>query len=330
MELVNVGKYKNLHRFSIFMIGLTLLLILVGGHVNSTASGLSVPDWPLTYGENPITYPVSKWVGGIKYEHGHRLLATLEGFLIFVEMLWIWRVERGGKRRWLKNLALIAFISVCIQGVLGGLTVLLRLPTIISVCHAVLAQSLLIITVAIAVGTSKKWLTAPRREVHAPASIRTLLGITFGFTFIQILMGAIVRHTYSGLVIQDFPLAFGKVIPDFVNFNITIHYMHRVGALILTILIYTQGIRVWRAGKELMDLRGPVTALMILVLVQITLGALIIWTQEHVVPNTLHVAVGASVFMTTFIAYIRSLRFYKFAPGQDYTMSAPHTGRLPG
>lgn len=330
MELVNIEKYKNLHRFSIFMVGLTLLLILVGGHVNSTASGLSVPDWPLTYGENPITYPVSKWVGGIKYEHGHRLLATLEGLLIFVEMLWIWRVERGSKRRWLKNLSVAAFISVCIQGVLGGLTVLYGLPTSISVSHAVLAQSLLIATVAIAIGTSRKWLTAPKQEVHAPASIRTLLGLTFGFTFIQILMGAIVRHTYSGLVIQDFPLAFGKLVPEFVNFNITIHYMHRVGALILTILIYTQGIRVWRAGKELAELRGPVTTLMVLVLIQITLGALIIWTYEHVVPNTLHVAVGASVFMTAAVAYFRSLRYYKFAPGQDYTLPAHRTGHLPG
>lgn len=330
MEFINIDKYKNLHRFSLVLVGLTLLLIAVGGLVNSTASGLSVPDWPLTYGENPITYPISKWTGGIKYEHGHRLLATLEGALIFIEMLWVWRVERGSKRRWLKMLALASFISVCIQGVLGGLTVLYQLPTAISVAHALLAQLLLIATLAIAMGTSRQWLSAPKQRVRAPQTISWLLGATVLFTFVQILMGALVRHTYSGLVIQDFPLAFGKIIPEFANFNIVIHYLHRVGALILSILIFTQGIRVWRAGKELAYLRMPVTTLMVLVLVQITLGAFVIWTQEHVVPNTLHVGVGAAVFMTAFVAYFRSTRFFAFTPGQNYTVRAPQTGHLPG
>lgn len=330
MEFGNIDKYKNLHRFSLVLVGLTLLLITVGGLVNSTASGLSVPDWPLTYGQNPITYPISKWTGGIKYEHGHRLLATLEGLLVFIEMVWVWRVERGGKRRWLKVLALVSFISVCLQGVLGGLTVWYGLPTAISVAHALLAQLLLIATLALAMGTSRQWLTAVKQSVSAPQSLSRLLGATVVFTFIQILMGALVRHTYSGLVIQDFPLAFGKIVPEFVNFNVTIHYMHRVGALILSILVFTQGIRVWRAGKELAYLRKPVTTLMVLVLVQITLGAYVIWTREHVVPNTLHVGVGASVFMTAFIAYFRSSRFFAFTPRQNYTVQAPQTGHQPG
>ena len=114
-----------LHRFATFVAGCTVLLVLAGSLVTSTGSGLSVPDWPTTYGWNMFTFPPSKWVGGILYEHGHRLIATTVGFLTIVLAAWLWRAE---PRRWMKVLGAAALGSVVLQGVLGGLTVLFFCP----------------------------------------------------------------------------------------------------------------------------------------------------------------------------------------------------------
>ena len=321
-------QYKALHRYSIVVVVFTALLIMVGGHVNSTGSGLSVPDWPLTYNENPITYPVSKWQGGILWEHGHRLLATLEGLLILVEMIWILRVEKNSGRVWLRNFAVIAFVSVCLQGILGGLTVLYGLPTAISASHALLAHALMASAVAMALATSRSWMTMPKQSVGTPKNLQWLLLATVVMTFLQVLMGALVRHTYSGLAIQDFPLAFGQVFPPLPTFGIAIHYFHRVGALIVSIMIFVQGIRILRAGNELRALRMPSILLMALVLVQVTLGAFVIWTQEHVVINTLHVGGGTAVLATAFATYFLSTRFYSFASQEKPVQAMPGTGHL--
>ncbi len=126
--------------------------------MTSTGSGLAVPDWPNTYGEFMFTFPFSKWVGGIFYEHLHRLVASFVGFLTVVLALWLWRSDR---RRWVKNLGWTALAAVIAQGLLGGLTVLFLLPTAISMTHAVLAQTFFCITVALAFFLSKEWGRAP-------------------------------------------------------------------------------------------------------------------------------------------------------------------------
>ena len=109
--------------------------------VTSTGSGLSVPDWPTTYGSNMFTFPLSKWVGGIRYEHSHRLIASAVGFLTIILAGWTWRVE---PRRWVRWLAVACLGAVVLQGLLGGLTVLLRLPPAVSIGHAGLAQIFLL------------------------------------------------------------------------------------------------------------------------------------------------------------------------------------------
>src|SRR5438067_3798851 len=121
-----------LHRFTKLVVASTVLLLLAGSLVTSTGSGLSVPDWPTTYGWNMFTFPPSKWVGGILYEHGHRLIASTVGFLTIVLAAWLWIADR---RRWMKRLGLAALGAVILQGVLGGLTVLFFLPTTISSAH---------------------------------------------------------------------------------------------------------------------------------------------------------------------------------------------------
>ena len=130
-----------LHRFSQFVVGCTVLLVLAGSLVTSTGSGLAVPDWPTTYGWNMFTFPPSKWVGGIFYEHGHRLIASTVGFLTIILAAWLWRADPRG---WMKRLGVVALLAVIMQGVLGGITVLFFLPDAVSTAHAGAGRNLLL------------------------------------------------------------------------------------------------------------------------------------------------------------------------------------------
>jgi cytochrome c oxidase assembly protein subunit 15 len=129
---VEAGFHRGLHRWSLLLAFCTLLLVVAGGLVTSRDAGLSVPDWPLSYGK--LMPPME---GGILYEHGHRMVATTVGMFTIVSMVWLLRVER---RKWLRVLGVVALVAVITQGVLGGLTVLYLLPWWISSSHATLAQ----------------------------------------------------------------------------------------------------------------------------------------------------------------------------------------------
>ena len=132
----------------------TAVLIFAGGLVTSTGSGLSVPDWPNTYGWFMWAFPVSKMVGGIFYEHLHRLVASTVGFLIVILAIWLARAE---PRRWVRKLGYLALAAVITQGILGGITVLWYLPDAVSIAHASLAQIVFCLTVTIALVTSRGW-----------------------------------------------------------------------------------------------------------------------------------------------------------------------------
>jgi cytochrome c oxidase assembly protein subunit 15 len=147
-----------LHRYAKFVSASTVLLIVAGGLVTSTESGLSVPDWPTSYGWNMFTFPLKHMVGGIFYEHGHRLIASSVGFFTIILAFWLWRAE---SRKWMRALGFAALGAVILQGVLGGITVLFFLPTSISTAHAGLAQIFFCLTIAISLFTSRGWRTAP-------------------------------------------------------------------------------------------------------------------------------------------------------------------------
>src|SRR6478752_2480136 len=171
-----------LHRFSKVVVAATILLLLAGSLVTSTATGLSVPDWPTTYGWNMFTFPPSKWVGGIFYEHGHRLIASSVGFLTIVLAAWLWFAD---PRRWMKRLGLAALGAVILQGVLGGVTVLFFLPTAISSAHAGLAEIFFCMTIAIALFTSKSWMRGD--DAVDDEMLRRVATTTTALIYVQIL-----------------------------------------------------------------------------------------------------------------------------------------------
>jgi len=295
----------GLHRCALFLACSTAFLIFVGGLVTSNEAGLSVPDWPTTYGWNMFTFPYSKWVGGIFYEHGHRLVASFVGFLTVILTVWIHLKDR---RIWVRRLSLVALAAVIAQGILGGLTVRYSLPASISMTHACLAQTFFCLTIALALFTSPGWKRGLPvvKERHASLRLPVLCALTTAAVYLQLLLGALMRHTRSGLSIPDFPLAFGRVIPPFESYHVGIHFAHRVGALAVTAMIVWTLVRIrtWRREHSL--LIRPATAMFVLVWIQLTLGAFTVWTEKSVMITTAHVATGALVLGASVLLTLRA------------------------
>lgn len=321
-----------LHRYCILLAVCTLILIMAGGMVTSTGSGLAVPDWPTTYGQNMFTYPPSKWVGGIFYEHGHRLIASTIGFMTIVLAIWIQWVD---DRRWMRRLGWIALGAVIAQGILGGLTVKYLLPAPISVFHGCLAQSFLCLTLSIAVFTSPRW-RAPVSPVETSASWavpRLCIALTT-VVFLQLLLGAVMRHTESGLAVPDFPLAYGKVIPDLSSsaveqYNhdrrwvyhldqvtvdqIVYHLLHRGGAIVAAVALVGTMLTVLRRHHDLRALGWPAVIGLVLLAVQIGLGAWTVWSGKSPRITTAHVVVGASLLADAWFMTLMSHRYLRIA-----------------
>jgi cytochrome c oxidase assembly protein subunit 15 len=299
------GENVGLHRFALFTACSTAFLTFVGGLVTSNQAGLSVPDWPTSYGWNMFTFPYSKWVGGIFYEHGHRRVASFVGLLTMILASWTWLRE---SRLWLRVLSLIALFAVITQGILGGLTVKYLLPTPVSMTHACLAQTFFCMTIALAFFTSPTWKHGlPRvRDSHSGATLTTLCALTTGAVYIRLLLGAWMRHTQSGLAIPDFPLAFGKLIPEFTNYHIAIHFAHRVGAVLVVATILWTFTRLFREHRQDSLLFRPAIVMLVLVCAQLTFGAFAIWTEKAPIITTVHVATGALILGTSFLLTLRA------------------------
>jgi len=196
--------------FAALVAASTAVLIFAGGLVTSTGSGLSVPDWPNTYGWFMWAFPLDKMVGGIFYEHLHRLVASTVGFLIVVLAVWLWRAE---PRAWVRRLGYLALAAVIVQGILGGITVLWYLTDAISIAHASLAQIVFCLTTTIALVTAPGWKRGDRVRLPRDLTLERLAIVTTAVIYTQIVIGATMRHTGAGLAIPDFPLAFGHLVP---------------------------------------------------------------------------------------------------------------------
>ena len=300
-----------LHLYAKFVAACTVLLLVAGGLVTSTGSGLAVPDWPTSYGWNMFTFPMKHMVGGILYEHGHRLIASGVGFLTIVLAFWIWKAD---PRHWMRVLGFVALAAVCVQGLLGGITVLYFLPTPVSTAHAGLAQIFFCLTIAIALFTSRQW-KQPANEPVDDSTLRRIATATTVLIYLQIIIGATMRHSDAGLAIPDFPLVFGGLFPAEWTAQIAVHYAHRVGALIVTLAIAATVGHVLYHHSRRSELRRPALTLACLVLAQVTLGAFVIWSGKNVAINTAHVVVGALTLATSLVLTLRShqIRFNEAA-----------------
>ena len=305
-----------LHLFALLTAAATAVLIFAGGLVTSTGSGLSVPDWPNSYGWFMFTFPLENWVGGIFYEHSHRLIASTVGFLILVLAFWLWREE---PRRWVRRLGFIALGAVITQGVLGGITVLWYLPDPISIAHASLAEIVFCLTTTIALVTSPGWrngyvgrrFSAAGAAQAAPYEDRRLQRValaTLATVYLQIVVGATMRHTDAGLAIPDFPWMFGHLVPDHWDPKIAVHFAHRVGALCVTVMLLLTTGHVFAHHRTRLELLRPSILLLVLVTLQITLGAFTVLSHKEYIINSLHVVTGASVLVTTLILTLRAHR----------------------
>jgi len=275
--------------------------------VTSTGSGLAVPDWPLSFGQ---WMPPMK--GGVLYEHGHRVAASLVGLLIAIQAAWLWRREPRG---WVRGLGWLALVGVVLQGALGGMTVLLRLPDAISVSHAALAEIVFGLTVAIATVLSRTWRSAEERGVDSgEPALRTLTIATAAILFLQILLGAVVRHTGAGLAIPTFPLAYGRLLPPLENLPVALHFAHRVGALVVAGAVAWTAVRAWRRHRDDPWLRRPALALAGLVVLQVALGGWVVLSAKAAWIATAHLGVGAFMWGTALLLALRTGRRLRLAP----------------
>jgi cytochrome c oxidase assembly protein subunit 15 len=323
---MNSASHNWLRVFSKLTVLSTLFLIFVGALVKSHEVGLSVPDWPTTYGKQMFAFPLSDMVGGIFYEHGHRIVATIVGFFTMIQAIWL---GFSYEPKWLKKLGYFVLATVILQGLFGGITVLFFLPPPVSILHGILAQTFFIMTIVLAYGLSIE--RTKRVEKKWPKGLQKGAIIIGGSIYIQLILGALMRHTGSGMAIPDFPTMGGVWIPTFSdnminNINailfdlnldmvsrnqVMIHFIHRFGAVLVTGAI---GYYVFRYHSFLKRHQLPNMTLwlmVIIVIIQITLGVATVLSERSPYIASFHVVTGAVLLglCTLFILRINPVKW---------------------
>lgn len=294
------------HRLAVATACATFVLLLIGGVVHGTGSSLACPDWPLCFGS---FFPEMK--GSVAIEHGHRLFASGVGLLTLALLSSLIRdrrrvLSRGAgpgpdpgddqapRARRLLVMGVAATVLVCFQGVLGGLTVIYRLPTLISSAH--LATSMIYFGLIVAIMT----LASPRRakaagggRARVPRSTYVLALATTALTYLQIALGGLVRHTGAGLACLDVPLCRGQVLPLDEHPTVFIQALHRLNAVLVAALIILLAVLVKRAAS------GPARTLALgligWVVLQITLGVMSVLSFLGLLWVTAHLGVAALI-----------------------------------
>ncbi len=265
---------------------LTWLLIMIGGIVHGTGSSLACPDWPTCYGS---FFP--EMTGGVFFEHSHRIVAALTGFLTLVLcILLLWK----GDRR-LKKLGVMAVCLVIFQGVLGGITVLYRLPTAISTAHLATSMLFLCLTVAIAFWSFNPQFAVSTRGLSSarPWLIGTLIAV-----YLQIVLGALVRHTGAGLACMDIPFCRGSLWPEGAPPILQAHMLHRIVGASVGLLVFITAWRVYRVAEGIPALRRLALVAPCLVTLQIGLGLWSIHSALGLFPVTAHLGTGALLLVS--------------------------------
>jgi cytochrome c oxidase assembly protein subunit 15 len=290
---------KGLHRFTVFVTGATLFLIVAGALVTSHDAGLATNDWPLSNGQ---VFPAM--VGNLFWEHGHRMVATSVGILVIILNIWLWRSE---KRSWVRRLGLVALAAVIAQGLLGGLTVKMMLPLAVSSAHATLAQLFFCTMVSLSVFTSPDWGKERQTvEDQGSPSLRYLGIAAAASILVQLVIGATLRH--SATWDQHLPTS--------------LLLTHLGGALVVVLVLSTAIIMALRRYSGESYLSRPAKIAATLLIVQLSLG-LAAYLTRLASPNSpqprnpmvgitvAHVACGALVFATTIVLTLRAFRVLK-------------------
>jgi cytochrome c oxidase assembly protein subunit 15 len=279
----------GLHRFLLCLSFATLLLIMAGALVTSNDAGLSVPDWPTSFG----SFRMPPMVGGVFYEHGHRMIAAGIGLLTIILTVWIFLRER---RRWMNRLGLIALAGVIVQGAFGGLTVRFFLPPPVSTTHACLAQLFFCLIVSLAVFTSPSWQKArPTFEDAERFPVRSLTAGAVVVVILQLFLGAAFRHHWFNLV------------------------PHMVGAVLVSVMVVWIVVSVFRRYRAQPFLTRPALAAGMLWIAQLALGpsAYILLAASASEPQPMepmisvtvaHVAVGALTLAALLVLMLRVFR----------------------
>ena len=311
--------------------------------VTSKNVGLAVPDWPTTFGYNMFFFPVSKWVGGILFEHTHRLMGSLVGFLTIILAVWLWLSEHG---RWVRNLGMFALVGVILQGILGGLRVTMMRDEI-GIFHACIAQAFLGLLVVIALVTTNFWQAMDCRASVSDANsrvVRLAMAITI-MIYVQLALGATMRHQHRDLSILDFPTANGAWIPDTSSaaiakinawrdarglsdvtaFQIWLQMAHRFVAFIIASAVIGFALGVCRDASRFAALKRLSILWIALVICQGALGAWVIWSNKAADVATAHVALGA--VMLSFGVSISAMccRISQGEVGRARPPGAPHS-----
>jgi cytochrome c oxidase assembly protein subunit 15 len=280
-----------------------------------------------------FAYPLDQMIGGIFYEHSHRMIASVVGFLTIIVAVWLWKRE---ERKWVRVLGFVALTSVIAQGILGGLTVRFLLPTAISVSHATLAQTFFAIMATLALVTSSWWRSEQRPlNNDSGSSLVRLSIITTIAVYIQLILGALMRHTQSGLAVPDFPLAYGQLFPSLTSASleqynqqliqsdirlaadgaitstqILIHMLHRLWAIGVSVMVVWTSIRLFNMSAASKRLFRFAFILLGMLILQITLGGLTVLSVKAVDITTAHVATGALLLVTCVLMSLYTIKIF--------------------
>lgn len=301
--------HPGIHKFSIFVVCWTVVLLTAGALVTSKDAALSVADWPTSFGQ--YFPPLRLLTGGAFYEHSHRLIAALLGIWVIVLAVMLYRKE---ERPWLKKLGLFAVGGVIFQGILGGLTVIKLLHYWLPVLHACTAEILFITLVSIAFFTSRWWMeNLPQYEDRGIPPVHAIVTLNASLIFLQILAGAGFRHQYINIK----PHVIGSVV-------------------VLSSVIWTAAVLKKRFSqvKEIVRVR---VALHAIVGVQILLGIAAYWSRIATASDpqpmpvmvgftVAHTVVGACLFATSIVAV---LLCHRLVPRKREIIFATTQGEIP-
>jgi heme A synthase len=276
----------SLRRYTIVTAGATFMLLLLGGLVHNTRSSLACPDWPLCFGQ---VFP--KMEGGVLVEHSHRLFAATVTMLALGLVVFAFRRGDAIVRR----ASLLAFALILVQALLGGVTVLLRLPTLVSTAHLMVSQLFFVTLIYIASRAG-----AQPSAARAPLSprVRRITLLSAILVYVQMVLGALMRHLGAGLACTDVPLCQGRLWPTGVHPNVSLHVVHRLFALVVFVHLVAMAIVVGKSAAPRIAKVLAVAAPLVTV-VQIALGIVSVTTFLDVVPVTAHLGVAAAILATS-------------------------------